>query len=114
MQKNEFNAIVIDDQLDFPRIQKLLTIGFIMSIIAFIIDINLASSLKYDYGYAFAYQKGLHFCIFGVIGVIVVALQGLSYFGIYRLMASSSPRYAHHLRSDIICYLVLVLVVNIL
>lgn len=46
MKKNEFNAIGIDNQLDLPRFKKILTIGFIMSIIALMIDINLASSLK--------------------------------------------------------------------
>ena len=44
--------------------------------------------------------------ILGISGVFVIASQGLSCFGIYRLMASSSPRQAHHLRSGIICYLV--------
>ena len=76
-----------------------------MSIIALMIAINLASSLKQDCGYTVVCQKEIHFSILGISGVFVIASQGLSYFGIYRLMVSSSPRQAHHLRSGIIGYL---------
>lgn len=41
-----------------------------------------------------------------LLGLIGIPLEGLCYFGIYRLMAERSPHYAHMYRSGIFGYLI--------
>lgn len=40
-----------------------------------------------------------------LLGLFGVVLEGLACFGVYRLMAAKSPKYAHRCRSDIFGYL---------
>lgn len=69
MKENEYNAIGIESQLDWPRIKKLMTIGLVAACLVFIGD--------------------------WMLGLFGIFLEGLSYFGIYRLMAEKSPKHAH-------------------
>ena len=40
-----------------------------------------------------------------LLGLFGVVLEGLACFGVYRLMAAKSPKYAHRYRSGIFGYL---------
>lgn len=40
-----------------------------------------------------------------LLGLFGVVLEGLARFGVYRLMAAKSPKYAHRCRSGIFGYL---------
>lgn len=42
-----------------------------------------------------------------LLGMLGMWIEGLSYFGIYRLMAQASPKHAHQYRTGIIGYIVL-------
>lgn len=108
----EFNDIGIDSQLDWPRIRKLLKIGFFGALLNFIGDFILA------YGPKAQEVTGLlkvlpHYIntndsiIFtaALLGMMGMVLDGLSFFGIYRLIASKSLNLAHHYRSGIFGYL---------
>lgn len=79
MKENEYNAIGIESQLDWPRIKKLMTIGLVAACLVFIGD--------------------------WMLGLFGIFLEDLSYFGIYRLMAEKSPKHAHGLRTGIIGYI---------
>lgn len=79
MKENEYNAIGIESQLDWPRIKKLMTIGLVAACLVFIGD--------------------------WMLGLFGIVLEDLSYFGIYRLMAEKSPKHAHGLRTGIIGYI---------
>ena len=111
MKKNEFNAIGIESQLDWQRIAKLLKIGLFASCLVLIGDLLLGN------GQSAAGTKGLEkllsaysgkkdsvYVWAGVLGLLGMFLEGLSYFGIYRLMAEKSPKHAHNLRTGIIGY----------
>lgn len=110
---NKFNDIGIESKLDWPRIRKLLLIGLIASCIVFVGDMLLG------YGAGDGKLSGLEGMlsrfirlsdtrIFGsaILGFIGIPLEGLCYFGIYRLMAEKSPKHAHAYRSGIIGYLI--------
>lgn len=112
MKANEFNPIGIEAQLDWQRIRKLLTIGLVASVIAAAGDMKLGWGTQDDSltGIArmfSAYTTTSDRALFWIalVGMLCMALQGMSYFGIYRLMAERSPKYAHQYRSGIIGYL---------
>lgn len=107
-----FNPIGISNQLDVPRIQKLLKIGFFGALLNFIGDFilgygnaseSVSGILKMIPSYTGASDK----IIFSsaLIGMMGIVLDGLSFFGIYRLIASRSDQLAHHYRTGIFGYL---------
>ncbi len=107
-----FNRIGIDDTLDWARIQKLLKIGVFASILAMISDLMLGWGVQDETLPGFfrmfsSYTGTSDKQLFAValLGLFGMTLEGLSFFGIYRLIAPKSPRYAHHYRSGIIGYL---------
>lgn len=109
---NNFNDIGIDRKLDWPRIKKLLVIGLFASCIVFVGDMLLGygtgdPELSGLEGMLSVYVKLSDTRIFwsAFLGLIGIPLEGLSYFGIYRLMAEKSPKYAHMYRSGILGYL---------
>lgn len=92
MKKNEFNAIGIESQLDWQRIAKLLKIGLFASCLVLIGDLLLG------HGQPAAGTKGLEkllsaysgkkdsvYVWAGVLGLLGMFLEGLSYFGIFLL-----------------------------
>lgn len=113
MKKNEYNAIGIESQLDWPRIRKLLSIGLFAACLVFIGDWILGYGVKEAglsglEGKISTYIGKPDYIYFwsALLGLVGIVLEGLSYFGIYRLMAEKSPAHAHKLRSGIIGYLV--------
>ncbi len=112
MKKNEFNPIGIDGQLDWPRIRKLLSIGLVASVL------HLIADLLIGWGVQDETLTGIErmFSAYGqlgsgalytaaILGMLSILLEGLSYFGVYRLMAEKSPKHAHHYRTGILGYL---------
>ncbi len=108
-----YNDIGIDRKLDWPRIRKLLVIGVIASIMVFIGDMLLGYGVEDRTLSGFermlsAYAGLSDRRIFwgGFLGFLGIPLEGLCYFGIYRLMAERSPKHAHAYRSGILGYLI--------
>ena len=108
----EMNSIGIDSNLNRARIKKLLTIGFVASVLTGVGDFLLG------YGVPVAAEglfEGIlatapnlsdtQLVVGGLLGFFGIFLEGLSYFGVYRLMADAAPRYAHVFRSGIFAYI---------
>lgn len=105
----QYNDIGIDGRLDWGRIRKLLIIGLFAGCMV------LAGDMILGYG---EYDESLHglertlspkitksdIQLFwaALLGFIGIPLEGLSYFGIYRLMAGKSLKHAHAYRSGIL------------
>ena len=108
----EFNDIGISRELDLPRIRKLLSIGVFASLLHLVgcmilgwgaEDESAAGLLRILSAYAETSDGGI--LAAGLLGLFGMTLEGLSLFGIYRLMAGQSPRYAHSYRTGIFGYL---------
>lgn len=103
------NSIGIDDNLNYPRIRKLLTIGLVGSGIAMIGDLILGYGLHGENLQGLAqffslYQNisDLRMYLSAILGMFGMILEFLCLFGVYRLMADSSPKFAHAYRSGIL------------
>lgn len=112
MEKKEFNSIGIDGKLDWNRIRKLLLIGLIASVGHLVADLLLGWGVQdkslSGLGRMFsAYGQLGNRAIYAsaVVGMLSIILEGLSYFGVYRLMAEQSPKHAHSYRSGILGYI---------
>lgn len=110
---NNFNDIGIDSKLDWSRIRKLLLIGLVASCMVFVGDMLLGygvgdETLSGLEGIFAPYLRLSDRRIFwsAILGFLGIPLEGLCYFGIYRLMAEKSPKHAHAYRSGIIGYLI--------
>ena len=104
-----YNDIGIDSKLDWKRISKLLEIGLIAGMIVLISDMLLGwgvadeslSGIERELSpYLTLSDTRIFWSAF--LGLIGIPLEGLSYFGIYRLMAGKSLKHAHAYRSGII------------
>lgn len=109
----DFNDIGISRQLDMPRIKKLLTIGLLASVLHFVGDMILGWGAEDETltGLArmlSAYTGTSDGGIFAAAlsGLFGITLEGLCYFGVYRLIAANSPGYAHCYRSGILGYVI--------
>ncbi len=109
----DFNDIGISRQLDMPRIKKLLTIGLLASVLHFVGDMILGwgaedESLTGLARMLSAYTGTSDGGIFAAAlsGLFGITLEGLCYFGVYRLIAANSPGYAHCYRSGILGYVI--------
>ncbi len=107
-----FNDIGISSKLDFPRIKKLLYIGIIASLLHLVGDFILGWGVEDETQEGIlrlfsAYISTSNGGIFAaaILGLFGMVLEGLSMFGIYRLMAEKSPKCAHGYRSGILGYL---------
>lgn len=103
----------IDLGLDWERILHLFKIGIFASILVLIGDMLLGygvadKSLSGMEGMLSAYVTLSDTRIFwsSLLGLIGIPVEGLCYFGIYRLIASSSMKYAHIYRAGILGYLI--------
>lgn len=104
----EYNDIGISRQLDWARIRKLLSIGLFGGVLHLIGDMILGwgvedetmeGVLRMMSAYTGTSDGGiLTVTILGLFGMV---LEGLSLFGIYRLMAEQSPKHAHRFRAGI-------------
>ena len=106
---SDFNDIGISRELDWPRIKKLLTIGLFASVLHLAGDLILGWGVEDDAleGMLSAYTSTSDSGLFAaaLLGLFGVVLEGLACFGVYRLMAAKSPKYAHRCRSGIFGYL---------
>lgn len=109
----EYNDIGIPRVPDRKRIRKLLTIGLFGALLSFIGDMILGWGVEDETltGLArmlSAYTGTADGGIFAaaLLGLFGMALEGLCYFGIWRLTAARSPRYAHAYRAGIFGYLI--------
>lgn len=104
-----YNDIGIDSTLDWARIRKLLIAGLIAGCMGFVGDMILGYGVYNDS--LTGLEKTLSVKITktdtqlfwaAFLGFIGIPLEGLSYFGIYRLMAERSLKHAHAYRSGIL------------
>lgn len=107
-----YNDIGIAAELDWPRIRKLFVIGLCAGILVLIGDMLLGwgvmdETLTGTEYYLSSYLTLSDSRIFAsaMLGFIGIPLEGLCYFGIYRLIAPYSRKYAHMYRSGILGYL---------
>ena len=109
---SDFNEIGVSHELDWPRIKKLLTIGLFASVLHLAGDLllgwgvedeSLTGVLQMLSAYTSTSDGGLFAA--ALLGLFGVVLEGMACFGIYRLMAAKSPKYAHRYRSGIFGYL---------
>lgn len=108
----EFNDIGISNSLDIPRIKKLLKIGLFASLLHFAGDMILGwgtedETLTGIFRMLSAYISTPDGGIFAsaLLGLFGMVLEGLAFFGIYRMTAPYSQKYAHSLRTGILGYL---------
>ena len=94
MKQNEFNPIGRDSQLDWPRIRKLLSIGLFAAILTLIGDMMIGWGIQDETQSGLirmfsAYRHAENSTLFAaaLLGMFGIFLEGLSYFGIYHLMA---------------------------
>ncbi len=108
----DFNDIGISRQLDIPRIKKLLSIGLFASVLHFAGDMilglgmedeKLTGILRMISAYTGTSDSGIFTA--ALLGLIGMVLEGLSYFGIYRMIVPYSPKCAHSYRAGIFGYL---------
>lgn len=108
----EFNDIGISNSLDVPRINKLLTIGLFASLLHFAGDMILGWGTE-DETLTGIFRM-LSACIStpdggifasALLGLFGMVLEGLAFFGIYKMTAPYSQKYAHSLRTGILGYL---------
>ena len=108
------NTIGIDNNLDRPRIKKLLVIGLFASFLTGIGDFMLgygAAENMENYGLVASVLASApnladwQMIAGGLFGFFGIFLEGLAYFAIYRLMADAAPKYAHLYRAGIFGYI---------
>lgn len=113
MRSMEYNTIGIDGALDWKRIRKLLMIGLFAGILVFIGDWMLGYGVSDETltghermlsAYLGLSETKIFWSAF--LGLIGIPLEGLCYFGIYRLIAPRAPDLAHSFRSGVFGYLI--------
>ena len=113
MNNEGYNTIGIDGNLDWKRIRKLFIIGLIAGVMVFIgdwlfgygvADETLTGNERMLSAYLGLSDTRIFWSAF--LGLIGIPLEGLCFFGIYRLMAERAPRLAHSFRSGVFGYLI--------
>lgn len=106
------NTIGINNNLDRPRIRKLLLIGLIAAVITGVGDFLIgfaeepaAASFAESVLASAPNLSDGQLITGGLLGFVGIFLEGLAFFGIYRLMADAAPKYAHIFRSGIFGYI---------
>lgn len=107
-----YNNIGIDNTLDWKRIRKLFLIGLLGGCMTFIGDWLLGYGV-YDESLTGLEKKLSQYLVLSdgklfwsaFLGLIGISLEGLCYFGIYRLIASGSRKHAHIFRSGVFGYM---------
>lgn len=101
MNNHGFHTIGIESSLDWQRIRKLLRIGLVASVTHLAADMLLGwgrqdESLSGMMRMFSAYGQLGNGAIYAaaMIGMLSILLEGLSYFGIYRLIVVKSQKYA--------------------
>jgi hypothetical protein len=109
---SDYNDIGIDNTLDWNRIRKLFIIGLIGGCMTFVGDWLLGYGV-YDESLTGLEKKLSQYLVLSdstlfwsaFLGLIGISLEGLCYFGIYRLIASRSMKHAHVFRSGVFGYM---------
>ena len=109
---SNYNDIGINNNLDWNRIRKLFIIGLIGGCMTFVGDWLLGygvcdeslTGLEKELSQYLVLSDGKLFWS-AFLGLIGISLEGLCYFGIYRLIASSSMKHAHVFRSGVFGYM---------
>lgn len=108
----EFNDLGISRTLDMPRIKKLLSIGLFASALHFVGDMLLGWGVEDEAAdglmrtiSAYTAASDGRILAASLLGLFGMTLEGLSMFGIYRLIAANSPKLAHSYRAGIFGYL---------
>ena len=107
-----YNSIGIDNTLDWNRIRKLFIIGLLGGCMTFVGDWLLGYGV-YDESLTGLEKKLSQYLVLSdgklfwsaFLGLIGISLEGLCYFGIYRLIASGSRKQAHIFRSGVFGYM---------
>lgn len=110
---NEFNAIGISRRLDWPRIQHLFRLGLFGALLTLIGDLLLGWGVEDETLVGLARMLSAYtstpdggIFVSALLGLFGVTLEGLCYFGVYRLMAGRSPQAAHRYRAGIFGYVI--------
>lgn len=110
---NDFNDIGISRVLDWQRIKKLLSIGMFGALLTLIGDMILGWGVEDETltgisrmlsAYTGTSDGGIFAA--ALLGLFGITLEGLCYFGIYRLIVACSPKYAHSYRAGIFGYVI--------
>lgn len=110
---SDFNDIGISRQLDMPRITHLFRVGLFGAILTLVGDMllgwgvedeTLAGISRMLSAYTDLSDGGIFAA--AMLGLFGITIEGLCYFGIYRLMAERAPAYAHRYRTGIFGYVI--------
>lgn len=103
----------IETTLNWPRILHLFKLGLLASVLVLIGDMLLGygvadNSLSGLEGMLSAYVGLTDSKLFwsALLGLIGIPIEGLCYFGIYRLMAETASKHAHAYRAGVLGYLI--------
>lgn len=108
-----YNDIGISSELDWKRILHLFRVGFFGALLTLIGDMILGWGVEDESltglarmlsAYAGTSDGGIFAA--ALLGLFGITLEGLCYFGSYRLMAKFAPKYAHSYRSGIFGYVI--------
>ncbi len=110
---SDYNDIGISRRLDWPRIQHLFRLGLFSALLTLIGDLMLGwgtedETLSDIARMLSAYTAASDGRIFAaaMLGLFGITLEGLCYFGVYRLFAERAPREAHTYRAGIFGYVI--------
>lgn len=110
---SDFNDIGISRQLDWPRITHLFRVGLFGAILTLVGDMLLGWGVEDETltgisrmlsAYTDLSDGGTFAA--AMLGLFGITIEGLCYFGIYRLMAEHAPAYAHRYRAGIFGYVI--------
>lgn len=107
----DFNDIGVSRRIDWPRVLHLFRIGLFGALLSFVGDMILGWGVEDETltGIArmlSAYTSTSDGGIFAaaLLGLFGITIEGLSYFGVYRLIVERAPELAHRFRAGIFGY----------
>ena len=110
---SDYNDIGISRKLDWPRIQHLFRLGLFGAFLTLVGDCMLGwgvedTTLSGITRMLSAYTAASDGRIFAaaMLGLLGITLEGLCYFGVYRLFAERAPKEAHTYRAGIFGYVI--------
>ena len=105
---NKFNDIGISRRLDWTRIAHLFRVGLFGAALTLIGDMLLGWGVEDEtlaglsrMLSAYTGRSDIGIFTAAMLGLFGITIEGLCYFGIYRLMAERSPVHAHRYRAGI-------------
>lgn len=110
---SDFNDIGISRKLDWARIQHLFRLGLFGALLTLVGDLilgwgvedeTLAGIPRMLSAYTGTSDGGIFAS--ALLGLFGITLEGLCYFGVYRLFAERAPREAHSYRAGILGYVI--------